>query len=362
VTDINPNTPAMMLSMEPTKHGLDDSTTTQAARVTFSSVAWLLLGMIALTFLEFRAVALIQGQHITEQVSAAQGVLSGHPPWRLYQSRLLGPLLVGGLAHITHHPFALAYNVVTRALLLLSNAVCYGLFLRLGHNRRLAWGYTLAYAGLFVVLQDIKWLYLWDYVDLVTVLCFAFLVFTRANLALLSLLFVVELLNREAATFIGLWIMLAAVHIPARGEAKRIQISPMLLLVGGSLIAAGALWTHWIRDRWFIAQTEPAASSLVLGDQLWQMPFNLLALHHPLSSGAGVSIIVVAALVALLAWPSVMPAGQKAKVGVLLGLMLLSILLFAQITETRVWFEFVPFGLFLFYNSDAQTGRMRDEG
>jgi len=336
--------------MEPTKHGPDDSTTTQAACSSFSSAAWLLLGMAALTFLEFRAVALIQGQHITEQVSAAQGVLSGHPPWRLYQSRLLGPLLAGGLAHITHRPFALAYNVVTRSLLLLSNAVCYGLFFRLGRNRRLAWGYTLAYAGLFVVLQDIKWLYLWDYVDLVVMLCFAFLVFTRTNLALLSVLFLGELLNREAATFIGLWIMLTAVRMPIGQGAKRIQISPVPLLVGGGLIVAGAAWTQWIRQQLFIAQTMGPGKSLVLGDQAWQAHTNFLAVHHLFGNGLGIFVIVVGALVALLVQPSVLPAEKKVKIGILLGLMLVSILLFALIDETRVWFEFVPFGLFLFYN------------
>ncbi len=348
----NPNIPkiAVMPSAGQTKLGSEDGPASQAARFSFSSAAWLLLGMIALNFLEFRAVALIQGVHIKDQMSAAQGVLAGHPPWRLYQSRLLGPMLAGGLAHVTHHPFASAYNVVTRSLLLLANAVCYGMFYFLGRNRRLAWGYTLAYAGLFVVLQDIKWLYLWDYVDLVTLLCFVFLIFTRTNLVLLSFLFLVELLNREAATFIGLWIMMEAIHIPAEGAGKRIKISPVPLLVGGGLIAGGVLWTQWIRHRLFADQTQPKARGPIYGDQLWQVGSNSFALHHPFGSGAGISVIVVGLLVALLALPSVMSMDKKVKVGVLLSLMLVSILLFAQITETRVWFEFVPFGLFLFYN------------
>lgn len=83
---------------------------------------------------------------------------------------------------------------------------------------------------------------------------------------------------------------------------------------------------------------------------MWQVGSNSFALHHPFGSGAGISVIVVGLLVALLALPSVMSMDKKVKVGVLLSLMLVSILLFAQITETRVWFEFVPFGLFLFYN------------
>lgn len=318
--------------------------------------------MIALHFLEFRAVALIQGMHVSAQKSAAQGVLSGHPPWHLYQSRLLGPVLVGGLAHVTHHPFGSAYYVVTRCLLLLANALCYGLFLRLTQSRRLAWSYTLAYAGLFVVLQDTTWLYLWDYVDLVTLLGFAYLVFKRSNLALLSLLFVVELLNREAAGFIGLWIMLEAVRIPTGGTPKRMTIRPLPLFVGGGLIAAGTVWTHWIRNRLFIAQTEPPAIGPTLGDQLWQWNGNFSALHHVFGSGSGVAVIVVAVLVALLFWPSALPMEKKAKVGVLLGLMLVSILLFAQINETRVWFEFIPFGLFLYYFSSEPHSSSERQG
>lgn len=340
---------AKQVSPQPDSNGVP-----QSARFSFSSAAWFLLGMIALNFLEFRAVALIQGLHIKDQSDAAQGVLSGHPPWRLYQSRVLGPLLAEGMAHVTHRSFAMSYNLVTRSLLLLSNTLCYGLFYFLGRTCRLAWGYTLAYAGLFVVLQDTRWLYLWDYVDLVTVLCFAFLVFTRTNLALLAVLFFVELLNREAATFIGLWIMMEAITVRSESGSKRIKINPVPLLVGGGLIAVGAVWTHWIRDRLFIFQTEPAAKNFVFADQLWQVPANMFALRHIFGSGSGISIIVVGAVVALFVQPSILPGDKKVKVGVLMGLMLLSIFLFAQINETRVWFEFVPFGLFLFYNLSKQ--------
>lgn len=326
-------------------------------RFSFASAAWLLLGMSALTFVEFRAVLLIQGAHLAEQVQVAQGCLSGHPSLRAYQSRLLGPLLVGGLARAARLPFALAYSVVAGSLLLLSNAVCYRLFYLLGRSRRHAWGYALAYAGLFVALQDTEWLYLWDYVDWVTMLCFAFLVFTRPNLVLLAALFVVELLNREAAAFIGLWIMLEAARVPAGGKARRITISAARLLVGGSLIAAGALWTGWIRSRLFVAQTQPPSSNLVLGDQMWQASRNLSALLDPLGGGAGVAIVVMGALAVLLARPSVMAAQKKAKVGVLLGTMAACTLLFALINETRVWFDFAPFGLFLYYHLQAQPPR-----
>lgn len=346
----DPSQTAVMPSTEQTGSQPGSSGAGHSPRFSFSSAAWFVLGMIALTFLEFRAVALIQGQHVTDQVRAAQGVLSGHPPWRLYQSRLLGPLLAGGLAHITHRPFALAYNVVARSLLLLANALCYGLFLRLGGNRRLAWGYTLAYAGLFVVLQDTRWLYLWDYVDLVTLLCFAFLVFTRTNLVFLSVLFLLELLNREAATFIGLWIMMEAIHIPIEGAVKRIKINPVPLLVGGGLIGMGVVWTHWIRNRLCIAPQWTAPVLPLVGDQLWQVQSNITSLHHPFSSGAVVFLIVVGALAALLVLPSTLPAEKKVKIGVLTSLMLVSIWLFAEIKEVRVSFEFVPFGLLLFYS------------
>lgn len=336
-----------------------------AAHVTpfsFPSAAWLLLGLLMLTFLEFRAVSLIQGQHLTDQIDAAQGILSGHPAWRIYQSRLLGPLLAEGLAHATHHPFASAYSLLTRALLLLSNAVCYGLFLRMAGSRRLAWGYTLAYATLFVALQDIKWLYLWDYVDLTTLLCFAFLVFTRPNLRLLSLLFVVELLNREAASFIGFWMMMEGVSVFQTGGRKRLTLNPLPLLLGGGLIAAGAVWTHWIRNRLCIAPTRPEPTNPLLGDQLWQVHSNVVSAHHFLGSGSGAFVIAIGTLVALLVQPSAVPAEKKVKIGVLLGLMLLSILLFGEIKETRVCFEFVPFGLFLFHFFSRRPSTVSEQG
>lgn len=346
MTNINPDGSRTMLRTNP---DADPHAAAQATPFSFPSAVWLLLGMIALTFLEFRAVSLIQGQHLTDQINEARGILSGHPTWRIYQSRLLGPLLAEGLVRGAHRSFASAYSLVARGFLLLTNAVCYGLFFRLERRRR-AWGYTLAYAGLFVVLQDVRWLYLWDYIDLLTMLCFAFLVFTRPNFLLLSLLFLVELLNREAAAFIGLWMIMEAVRVSPTNERKRLTISPLPLLLGGGLIAVEVVWTHWIRNRLCIAPLRTAPVLPLVGDQLWQVQSNIASLHHPFSSGAMVFLIVVGALAALLVLPSALPAEKKVKIGVLLGLMLVSIWLFAEIKEVRVSFEFVPFGLFLFYN------------
>ncbi len=56
-----------------------------------------LLGLLILTFLEFRVVWLIQSDRLPAQ-------------------------RIGALAHLTHRPFAACYALVCRALLLLANA------------------------------------------------------------------------------------------------------------------------------------------------------------------------------------------------------------------------------------------------
>ena len=175
------------------------------------------LCVVALSLLEFRAVELVQGSRLPEQVETTAALLAGHPYWKAYQNRLLGPVVVSTTARWTGLPTANVYQGFCFVTLCVANALAGSLLRRPGGPPGSAWGYGIAYAGLFVAFQDSLWLYLWDYVDLATLLLFAWAVVVGEwSLWLFALLFVVELANRESAEFIALWLVLDSLRPDAR--------------------------------------------------------------------------------------------------------------------------------------------------
>ena len=108
---------------------------------------FLVLSVLVLSLLEFRALDLIGGRNLPAEVEAAAGIVAGHPYWKAYQNRLLGPLAVEGITRLTGWPAAGVYLGVGGALWCAANAGAAFLLRRAPAG---GWGYAAAYAGLFV--------------------------------------------------------------------------------------------------------------------------------------------------------------------------------------------------------------------
>ena len=327
------------------------------------SPVFFLLCVVALSLLEFRAVDLIQGRNLSAEVNAAAGVLTGHPYWKAYQNRLLGPAVVGWTARRTGRPPASVYQGFCFGLLCVANAVGGTLFRCLHGSSRPAWGYVITYAGLFVAWQDPEWLYLWDYVDLVTMLWFAWAVVAGGWSAWqFALLFLVELANRESAQFIALWLVLDAL-LPAAGPGGRRGkwVDLPRLGLGLGLGLAGAGWTHFIRNALCVRETGvlPRKEIVELADgQFFMGRVTLDLLRAPWNLNAAALGVLLAALGFLL-WRTRRSLGRRAwKVAALLGTMVAANLGLSFIYELRVWFALLPFAVCLAYRwqVDAAPG------
>jgi len=329
----------------------------------YSSIL-IVFGLILLTFFEYRTISIMQVSNLSGQIDSALGVLSGHPHWKTYQSRLLGPVTVAVLSHFSHQSFSFCYQITCFILLIVANSICFFVFRRAGGRPDLAWAYTFAYASLFAALQDRAWLYLWDYIDLLTLMLFAYAVFTRAPLWKFVVIFFIELLNREAANFIALWIIIDSVNFKfsSLARSKRLNLHWRQAVTGFLLIVVGVTWTNFIRDRLFVHQALTLLpGSHMIGDEFWELPHTLHAIKHAPRFDALVPIIVVSVIIFSLirAWEKM---GEQAwKICLLLCGMVTSIFMFAIVTETRVWFEVLPFLFWLIYrgNSAAQPSSSR---
>ena len=317
-----------------------------------------LLCILFVSLLEFRALDLIGGRNLPAEVEATAGLMAGHPYWKAYQNRLLGPAVVVGVGRLTGLPLAAVYQGFCFAMLCAANALAGSLFRRTPGS---AWGYVAAYAGLFVAWQDPEWSYLWDYVDLVTLLLFAWAVVMGGwNGWQFAGVFAVELANRESAQFIALWLVLDAL-LPAPGR----WVDASRLTLGVGLGVFGTWWTHWVRNALCLGETgvvpraeitEFADGQFFMGRVTWDLlrdPWPLPALTLAVGLGA----------LGFLLWRAWGALGRRAwKVAALLAVMLVANLLLSFIYELRVWQAFLPFAVCLAYRWQTDPAKNASAG
>jgi hypothetical protein len=318
-----------------------------------AGLLWM-VGIVVLTACEYAIVGMIQQGNELREEAAAAGVLLGHPHWRVYQGRILGPLLVFGTEQFTGATFNQAYKVVAAALLFAGNAVCFRLFQRTAGSA--AWIYTGLCAACFIGLQDREWLYLWDYADVLVFLVFGWAVVTRAPPWVFVALFCCELLNREVAGIIALWMVIDAVDL----RGSRIAVRWGQGLAGLALIGAGEAWLEFIRSRFFVSQVMVLpAGYRTMGDAIWMLPHNYSDLLHPESALDLMRVLIVFAVTGVLikrAWAGL---GERAwKVAAVLGVLIVSTLMFGRVIEMRVWLCVAP--LWLWLGNITKTGAPAD--
>ena len=310
--------------------------------------------LAVLSFSEDRAVGLIQAANAPAQIEVVRGIIAGRPYWKAFQNRLLGPEIVWWAGRLTGVSLKRCYEVFCWAAVFVANTICFLLFLNHGKNRARAWFYTVVYAGAFVALQDVQWLYLWDYLDLSFTLLFAWAAVIGGVpwwqfVALLTL----QLLNRESAVFIALWLVVDSIRFErtARGALK-IRVVSRQFWVGLATGTAGMFWTQHIRNALCLQETgvvpRPEMHETATG-QFLMLRVTLDLLREPLTTTSATLLLLIGALVYLLAraWR---PLGPRAwKVGLILGVQVAANFCLAFIFELRVWFMLLPWLLCLAY-------------
>jgi len=302
------------------------------------------LAVLAITFVEARELRLMHGRFEQAFVENCRAITQGHAQWVVYQNRIAGPYGVLFLSRVTGMPFEDAYRLVLQGLLYLSNCCAFAAGRRFTGTSRGAWAIVLANALLFVAVQH-DYIYIWDYIDATTMLLFAYGVINGSGSSLFVALFFIELLNREAASFIALWIVLDAVTELLRRPATGRRGGWLRMAFGMVLGAGGAWWTHWVRAR-LLRYKPPDFSDLALGQQ-YQWPYNLMTLRHPLDADTLIALLMLGGLG--FGYFRAAPAlgDRKIAVSLLLAAMIGSTFAFARMDETRVWIAFIPFLIFL---------------
>ncbi len=306
-----------------------------------------ILGLLAFTCCEIRVLRLIGNEQHGLDESIA--ITTGHAEWAAYQNRIAGPYAVLLVSRLTGRSYAKCYHALTDLLLFVANACAFVLVRRRERSTSAGWSAAFVNAGLFLVFQDNLNLYLWDCVDAVTMLFFAYGIVTGASLWFFVVVYLVELTNREAAQFVALWIVLLGAQDLVRPATRQaIWHAPSQLALGLVLLAFASWWVAFLRTH--LLRSEPGETSrgvALLWGQHYRLPSNLRELQHPVDLNTALVWLILLFL-GILFCRAVPVLGRRAvPLALLLLAMLLATFLFALVIEARVWITFIPFLLFL---------------
>jgi hypothetical protein len=175
---------------------------------------------------------------------------------------------------------------------------------------------------------------------------FAYAIFVEARILTFVVLFCFAMLNRESGQYVAAWLIVSGVAGAVTAgrlgnHASSLRKPIRRLFCGLTMVGGGWLVQALLKRLLFVSESRVDPQNLRrFGDLFWQLPANTHALTIWKDYRANLALILLVLLLALCAWRR--GFAKTAPVTVLVGLMLATTLMFARITETRVWFQFVP--------------------
>ncbi len=306
---------------------------------------------ILLATLQLNHVLLFFSASLQANIDAAIGVTTGHPHWRVYQSRVLGPYLLKGLASLLSGDYTDAYLLLLMATLTLAGYQAWRIGRRIG-GEQTGWFALMTLHLLFTILYSKPWLYIWDFIGLNVFLAFVEFVLCERRWHWFAALFAVAILNRDSGQFIALWMILQPVScwLTRHPLPKRAGLG--MVIAGVVCAAAGAWLIDYLRTTLLV---EEVGFNLVRGTPsgygqnfFWAWPSNLYALQHAWDGGVSrlltvlLSLVILSSIIGLGIGLARRNAARYLGFSITIMILAISILLFGYISETRVFVETIP--------------------
>ncbi|MEI9916089.1 MAG: hypothetical protein WDN29_10000 [Methylovirgula sp.] len=198
-----------------------------AAKLSSTRTVWpiIIIILIAISLNEYQIYYLSHTSSKRDIIDATRGILTGHPPWKAFQDRLLGPLAFVGFDAAINWIRGISSSETKSldaffgVMIIIKNFVCFSLLLRYRHRPVIACAGTIFGSLLSVSVTD-YWLYTWDLIELIIFNYLAYIIYSEKKLDFyFFVLYLLALSNRESAAFFGLWLLChASAHKLVVGE------------------------------------------------------------------------------------------------------------------------------------------------
>jgi hypothetical protein len=308
------------------------------------------LFVILLSFVEFRLILLIHAKDINDLAHAAYGIVIGEPHWIEYQNRLIGPYLVKIISDIFAFSYIKTYLGASIGLHILKNCIFFLLVKKLTKNCQQSIQFAIFFVFCFLIIQHTRWLYLWDYFDVIIFTIFIYGVFTYKKNLYYGLLFCIAIFNKESCLFIPAWMVIDAIVF--KGDVGRLKFHIKIykwqrLIIGIVLLIIGIVLTKYIREALLIREVAAPLNVAFAMERPFHFKRNVntfidnWSIFYP-SLNFLVNIWIVAI-------PSFALAFQKYfddtifKLVISVLMIYFSILLFGLIDETRIYSILIPY-------------------
>ena len=302
-----------------------------------------------------RLYFLLLGASFVRSALVGEAVVHGEPPWRIFQSRVLGPYAVHAIGVLAHLPPAGAYALFAVVTLFAAGLCVLVLGRGLGDAQRPPMVSFLGFQlGLLVLLPCI-WLYSWDLLSLVVFVVFNHLVLAGARWRAFAGLFALAIFNHEIALAIALWMMLdpALKRFAARGASRaKAPFERSMALAGAVLMVAGGALVVTLRRVLLVREVPPPDAADALAEHAGNVHFTLarnwdtLIHSFTFSPQDGFQFVVPLFLLAVVVLAIRLALTDLARFGALAVVtlaMVASFLCFGLVFETRVLLPLVPF-------------------
>ena len=219
---------------------------------------------VVLAALGFYVYAVFHAGNASALAGHMLDIAHGHPYWRAFQDRLIGPWTIRLLSGVLQDDEK-AFLIFAAIGIVAANVTAAWLSTRYLTEQYQA-AVALSLLGFSYVLLFDYWTYPWDFFEVVTFLLFAYLAVERKSLRYILPLFAICVLNRESCLIIGAWYGIYAITAKIISRDRRLNDGQLLL--GVALIAIGAIYTILSRNLLFISSpvegvTLPIKSSAI---------------------------------------------------------------------------------------------------
>jgi hypothetical protein len=279
------------------------------------------------------------------------GVTTGHPLFKAWQSRVLGPyiikaLMFGSVDYVKAH---FLFQIITVAV---AAFLCWRLGRKYGGSDQSALLALTMFVMCFALLLRPGYLYSWDFIDIIVFILFIDLVLSGMALPWFIVLFAIAIWNRQSAVFIALWLILDPL-VRFFYQRQHKLPSPALdwrrMLAGVMCIAIGSLTLELLTRTLLVEATisgdsysivPPSADALVLPQNIARLKDSLTHFDRYFAIAIPVFLATVTALGACVVRRN--PQRYLALYLVELSF-IASIFVIGNLIETRHYLALIPF-------------------
>jgi hypothetical protein len=293
-----------------------------------------------LAALESRLLLSIHHKNLSTTVMTIEQIVAGTGPTYAFQNRLLGTFSVFALSELSGLERRTALVVLLVFAVACIHAVVFELARTFRRDDRVALCASVATGLAVLLLQDWRFVTLWDLIDIIVHSAGAFALVAMPSVRAFALIAAVGVWNRESAAFLGVACALS-------GVATRPRALDLGRIIGGTLIACSVLAiTAYVRH--LRAVFPPGPFTTAWGNSSpWRLNLQRLEsfADHPSFVRAMIFAIplLAAGWVAYL-WPRTGAAGRRALAMPLV--MFLAYALYSSIHEVRALCAAVPYLVF----------------